>query len=166
MLNYEEGFMLSQKESSDLAAKPNSVGWLSCDLFVYVGGEGEVCSENSTCFAKTGISGWVPRSGYSRFSCPHEVHPPTSSQRVSSFQISLQNCFGFPSKYFFSLQKNFHRSCYKAFSPYTRAANTWAPIALSKLKKFQLSIADIVTALKYWGLLPQKKKRLYRLWLH
>lgn len=24
------------------------------------------------------------------------------------------------------------------------AANTWAPVALSKLKKFQLSIADIV----------------------
>lgn len=57
MFNYEEGFMLSYKESSDLAAKPNSMDWLSSDLFVYVGGEGEVCSKNSTCFAKTGISG-------------------------------------------------------------------------------------------------------------
>lgn len=54
MFNYEEGFMLSHKESSDLAAKPNSMGWLSCDL--YVGREGEVYSENSTCFAKNGIS--------------------------------------------------------------------------------------------------------------
>ena len=58
MFNYQEGFTRSHKEESgDLAAKPESMGWLSDDLFVYAGGEGEVCSENSTCFAKTGISG-------------------------------------------------------------------------------------------------------------
>lgn len=58
MFNYKEGFMLYHKEElSDLAAKPNSMRWLFCDLFVYAGREGEVCSENSTCFAKTGISG-------------------------------------------------------------------------------------------------------------
>lgn len=58
MFNYTKGFVVSHKEeSSDVAAKPSSMGWLSCDLFVYAGREGEVYSENSTCFAKTGISG-------------------------------------------------------------------------------------------------------------
>lgn len=31
-------------------------------------------------------------------------------------------------------------------SPYMRAANTWVLMPLSKLKKFQISMADIVTA--------------------
>lgn len=50
MLSHEE-------ESSDLAAKANSTSWLTGDVFVYAVGEGEVCSENSACFGKTGISG-------------------------------------------------------------------------------------------------------------
>lgn len=50
MFNYKEDFMLShEEESSDLAAKPNAVGWLSCDLCVYAGREREVCPEDSTC---------------------------------------------------------------------------------------------------------------------
>lgn len=50
MFNYKEGFVLSHKEeSSDLAVKPNAVGWLSYDLFVCTGREREVCPEDSTC---------------------------------------------------------------------------------------------------------------------
>lgn len=58
MFNYKEDFMLSYKEElSDMAAIPNSMDLLSCDQFVCAGREGEVNSENSTRFVKTGISG-------------------------------------------------------------------------------------------------------------
>lgn len=57
MFNYKEGFMLSYKEElGDMAAIPNLMDLLSCDLFVCADREGEVHSENSTCFVKTGIS--------------------------------------------------------------------------------------------------------------
>lgn len=50
MFNYRADFMLShEEESSDLAAKPNAIGWLSRDLSVYAGREGKVCPEDSTC---------------------------------------------------------------------------------------------------------------------
>lgn len=58
MFNYKDRFMLYYKEElSDIAAILNSMDLLSCDLFVCVGREGIVHSENSTHFVKTGISG-------------------------------------------------------------------------------------------------------------
>lgn len=58
MFNYKYVFMLYYKEElSGIAAIPNSMDLLSCDLFVCVGREREIHSENSTRFVKTGISG-------------------------------------------------------------------------------------------------------------
>lgn len=58
MFNYKDSFMLYyKKELSGLVAILNSMDLLSCDLFVCVGREGEVHSENSTHFVKIGISG-------------------------------------------------------------------------------------------------------------
>lgn len=77
----------------------------------------------------------------------HISFPPLRFiQESLALRFHFKIILGFTSEHFFSLHKNFHVSCYKAFSPYMTAANTWAPIALSKLKKFQLSIADIVIA--------------------
>lgn len=58
MFHYKDVFMLYYKgELSGMAAILNSMDFLSCDLFVCVGREGEIHSENSTLFVKTGISG-------------------------------------------------------------------------------------------------------------
>lgn len=57
MFNYKDGFMLYYKEQlSDMAAILNPVDLLSCDLFVCVGRERGVNSENSSHFVKIGIS--------------------------------------------------------------------------------------------------------------
>lgn len=75
MFNYKDGFMLYYKEQlSDMAAIPNSMDLLSCDMFVCVGREGEVHSEDSTAMLKLEFLDDSPHLGIEGF--PAHRNPP------------------------------------------------------------------------------------------
>lgn len=68
MFNYKDSFMLYYKEElSGMAAILNSMDLLSCDLFVCVGREGEVRSENSITLLKLEFLDDSPHLGIEGF---------------------------------------------------------------------------------------------------
>lgn len=76
MFNYKDSFMLYYKEElRGMAAILNSMDLLSCDLFVCVGREGEVHSENATTLLKLEFLDDSPHLGIEGF--PAHMNPPS-----------------------------------------------------------------------------------------